>query len=401
MQKPHNIPIHEYAYDLPDERIAKYPLQRRDQSKLLVYKNGEIADRTFSDVPELLGLDDHLFFNVTRVVQARMIFYKESGAKIEIFILNPLKPGDYQLAFSSGSPVEFLCMVGNAKKWKHGSIVLNASGITIQAEQLDRIDDKYRIRFEWTGEYSFAEILEIVGSTPIPPYLNRKAEQQDAKTYQTIYARQNGSVAAPTAGLHFSEEVLAKVRARSIKLSELTLHVGAGTFIPVKTDNAAAHQMHAEHVTVHRSLLESITTKDTNIAVGTTSTRSLESLYWLGVKAKKDSRFLHENIFLDQWEPYELEDDLSLEDSLQSLLSRMHDQKLESFSFQTRIMISPGYKFRVIDGLFTNFHQPGSTLLLLIAAACGDDWKKIYSYAMDHEYRFLSYGDSSLLYIRK
>lgn len=401
MQKPQYIAINKYTYILPEERIAKYPLEHRDKSKLLVYKNATIEEKNFCDVPTLLTNKDHLFFNTTRVVQARLIFRKQSGAKIEIFILNPASPTDYQQAFASTSPVEFFCMVGNAKKWKDGKIKLESSGIEVSAEVLNKSSDKFHIRFEWTNGHSFAEILEHAGSTPIPPYLNRKAEEGDAKTYQTVYARQNGSVAAPTAGLHFTDDVLEKLGARHVQMNDLTLHVGAGTFIPVKTENASDHQMHSELVTVDRTLLESISGRNNNIAVGTTSTRSLESLYWLGIKAKMSKQFSFDNCYLDQWEAYEMEDELTLEESIQALLTRMKENQLETFSFQTRIMITPGYSFKVIDGLFTNFHQPGSTLLLLIAALTGDDWKKIYAYAMEHDFRFLSYGDSSLLFRNK
>jgi S-adenosylmethionine:tRNA ribosyltransferase-isomerase len=499
MTKPEKIPIEKYDYPLPDERIAKYPLADRDASKVLVYWPGKIwpkrvfedqppheqkqssqeqdlhapgliEQKQFSQVPELLEKGDQLYFNATRVVQARLIFRKSTGARIEIFCLEPFLPADYQLAFSSTDPVEFVCLIGNSKKWKEGALtkklgqhkisgerksteeiatsgdrmdkgdgVLGASDngadrgtgapdasdngadrgtgspgtsdneadteiveLLLTAEISGRQDDKFIVRFSWNDPgTSFGEILERSGSTPIPPYLNREAEDQDAATYQTVYARQDGSVAAPTAGLHFTDRVLEALDQKGVQRHELILHVGAGTFIPVKEENAVDHQMHAELVTADRPLLESLLSGDRKIAVGTTTTRSLESIYWLGVKAISNTHFTFENLCLDQWDAYTMEDEVPLEKALKALLKKMDDAGMESFSFHTRLMITPGYRFRVIGGLFTNFHQPKSTLLLLIAAVAGDDWRKIYDFALKNEFRFLSYGDSSLLFLQQ
>ena len=399
MRKPDNIPITNYDYPLSTDRIASYPLAEREQSKLLVYDAGNISTHVFRDAPALLQAQDQLYFNVTRVVQARLIFRKQTGGRIEIFILEPHDPSDYQVAFSSMDPVQFTCLVGNARKWKQGPLKMQVGDITLEAEQVGRADDKFVIRFAWNSAHiSFGEILEQAGTTPIPPYLDREAEEQDARTYQTVYARQNGSVAAPTAGLHFTQEVLEELDDRGVQRHDLTLHVGAGTFIPVKEENAADHSMHAELVTVDRGLLESLLRGQRTVAVGTTSTRTLESLYWLGVKSFEDPSFSFERFLLDQWDAYALVDHLTPETAIGSLLDRMEVAGLDSFSFQTRMMITPGYDFRVIDGLFTNFHQPKSTLLLLIAALVGEDWRKIYEYALKNGFRFLSYGDGSLLW---
>jgi S-adenosylmethionine:tRNA-ribosyltransferase-isomerase (queuine synthetase) len=562
MRKPQKIPIEKYDYPLPDDRIAKYPLIDRDASKILVYRPGggtgpgAIEHKQFSQVPELLEKGDRLYFNATRVVQARLVFRKETGARIEIFCLEPHVPADHQLAFSSTQPVEFICLVGNAKKWKEGKLTkmleskeacgksggeVNRdmgipggvpdktygeqgnlqNGIEITNREQDKVekdtdrntgetrtfkratgettgenkikreesggcigemknpeksaeqaidklivtaditgrqDDKFIVRFEWNDPItSFGEILERSGSTPIPPYLNREADERDATTYQTVYARQDGSVAAPTAGLHFTEDVLKKLDQKGVQRHELILHVGAGTFIPVKEKNAVNHQMHAELVTADRSLLESLLSGDRKIAVGTTTTRSLESLYWLGVRAISSEKFSFDNLLLDQWDAYEMEqgdkpekpehslanemedpvplekgaaphklehslaneiedsipldkadrtsmanmkDPVPLEKAIRTLIKKMDEAGIDSFSFHTRLMITPGYRFRVISGLFTNFHQPKSTLLLLIAAVAGNDWRKIYDYALENEFRFLSYGDSSLLFFQ-
>ncbi len=400
MRKPAHIPIEQYDYPLPDHRIARYPLENRDHSKLLLYRDGKIDERCFSDVSGLLGTGDRLYFNSTRVVQARLEFRKQTGARIEIFILEPFEPRDYQLAFSSSGPVEFVCLVGNAKKWKGEELQLQVGETVLTAVLIVRKEDKFIVRFRWTDtRITFGTILEQTGTTPIPPYLKRDAEKRDAETYQTIYAQQDGSVAAPTAGLHFTNTVLEALDRKGIQRHELVLHVGAGTFIPVKEENATDHRMHAELVTADRSLLESLLSGDRKIAVGTTTTRSLESIYWLGVKAFSQPQFSFDNLALDQWDAYTMEDDISLERAVRALLTKMDGAGIASFSFHTRLMITPGYRFRVIEGLFTNFHQPKSTLLLLIAAVAGDDWRRIYDFALENEFRFLSYGDSSLLFL--
>jgi S-adenosylmethionine:tRNA ribosyltransferase-isomerase len=400
MRKPVFIPISDFDYHLPDDRIAKYPLANREDSKLLVYQNKNIESKLFSQITDLLDKNDLLIFNSTRVIQARLNFKKSSGAKIEIFCLQPHSPIDYQQAFSSFGPVDFICLVGNAKKWKEGKVYSSSFKGQLEAEKLGKIEDKYVIRFRWTdSNLTFSQILEKSGSTPIPPYLKRPAEKNDANSYQTVYAEDDGSVAAPTAGLHFSDDLIGELRNKGIAVNNLTLHVGAGTFIPVKKENAVEHKMHAEFVTVNRELLESLLEDKRRIAVGTTSTRSLESIYWLGVKAHQSVDFTFESLYLDQWEAYDLNQEISLEDSIETLISLMKENDINSFEFSTRIMITPGYQLRVIDALFTNFHQPKSTLLLLIAAITGDDWKRIYETALANEYRFLSYGDSSLLFI--
>lgn len=398
MRKPGHIPIDAYDYPLPAERIAKYPVADRAGSSLLLYRSGQISRKSFRDVPGLLDKNDSLYFNVTRVVQARLVFRKETGGRIEIFILEPHQPEDHQLAFASKGPVEFTCLVGNAKKWKQGGLSLTFGKISLTAEQVGRKEDKFMIRFSWDDpDISFAEILEKTGSTPIPPYLDRDAELEDMETYQTVYAKQDGSVAAPTAGLHFTEEVMDEIEQRGVEKHELTLHVGAGTFIPVKEENAVDHSMHAEMVTVTREAIQSLLKMRRRIAVGTTSTRTLESIYWIGVKAKTDQNLSLENLSLDQWEAYKLDSTVPLESAAEALLRRMEAERRNSVSFRTRIMITPGYEFKVIDGLITNFHQPKSTLLLLIAALVGEDWKGIYRFALENGFRFLSYGDSSLL----
>lgn len=406
MSKPVSISIEEYNYTLPEEKIAKYPMERRDHSNLLVYKDGAISKKRFNELEYQLDSEDQLFFNTTRVIQARLQFSKSTGARIEIFCLEPYIPSDYQLSFASKKAVKWKCLIGNSKKWKEGklksSIEIAGADIAFHAEKVGLAEDKHIVEFSWDDEnYSFAELLENAGSTPIPPYLKRKAEQSDASNYQTVYAEYNGSVAAPTAGLHFTDEIMDGIRKKGIDTSLLTLHVGAGTFIPVKEENAVFHQMHAELVTVDKSLLASMLAGRRKIAVGTTSVRSLESLYWVGVLTLLNEDFSFESLELPQWLAYDLPGDFSLERSISSLLEKMAETKLDSFSFHTQIMITPGYEFRVIDGLITNYHQPKSTLLLLIAAIVGDDWKRIYQYAMDNDFRFLSYGDSSLLWLKK
>lgn len=402
MGLPERISIEQYDYDLPRERIAKFPLPDRDASKLLVYAGGEVHHAGFRELPSLLDQHDRLVFNTTKVIRARLPFRKKTGAAIEIFCLDPLLPSDYQVSFGSSGPVEWRCLVGNAKKWKEDtlSVVLRPGGKAIEfsAVNLGRSEDGYHIRFNWNGDVSFAEVIEQFGSTPIPPYLERDAEESDARTYQTVYAETKGSVAAPTAGLHFTDRILGQIRQKGVHINQLVLHVGAGTFIPVKEDNALEHAMHAEYVEVTRSLLLSILgDRRRTIAVGTTVTRSLESIYWLGVRSITDPGFTFANLWLDQWDAYSLNGDYSADQAFGSLLARLDSAGMDSFSFHTRIMIVPGYRFRLVDRLITNFHQPKSTLLLLIAAFVGDDWKRIYRYAMDNKFRFLSYGDSSIL----
>jgi len=404
MAKPVSISIEKYNYTLPEERIAKYPLEKREDSNLLVYRDGTISKKQFFELEDQLDPNDQLFFNTTKVIQARLQFSKITGARIEIFCLEPLEPSDYQLSFSSRKSVKWKCLIGNAKKWKEGKLlsIIQIAGAQVHfyAEKVGVSGDKHIVEFSWDDpNFSFAELLENAGSTPIPPYLKRKAELSDASNYQTVYARYSGSVAAPTAGLHFTDKILEGVREKGIETTYLTLHVGAGTFIPVKEENAVSHNMHAELVSVNVDLLDSLLLGRRRIAVGTTSVRSLESLYWLGVLSLVNENFSFDNLNLSQWQAYELTQEFSLEQSIVSLKKKMKQKGLESFSFHTQIMITPGYKFKVIQGLITNYHQPKSTLLLLISAVVGDDWKKIYHFAMENDFRFLSYGDSSLLWL--
>lgn len=404
MAKPVSISIEKYNYILPEERIAKYPLENREYSKLLIYRNGKIKKKQFSELKDQLDPGDQLFFNTTRVIQARLQFAKATGARIEIFCLEPYDPSEYQLSFSCTNSVQWKCLIGNAKKWKEGKLssVIEIAGVQVlfHAEKVGISGDKHIVEFSWEDDnYTFSELLETAGSTPIPPYLKREAEHSDAMSYQTVYAKYNGSVAAPTAGLHFTEKILEEIRDRGVESSYLTLHVGAGTFIPVKEENAVSHNMHAELVTVNTELLDNLLTGRRKIAVGTTSVRSLESLYWLGVLSLIKKDFSFEDLDFPQWLAYELPGEYTLEQSITSLKGKMKIKGLESFSFHTQIMITPGYQFKVIQGLITNYHQPKSTLLLLIAAVVGDDWKRIYQFAMENDFRFLSYGDSSLLWL--
>jgi S-adenosylmethionine:tRNA ribosyltransferase-isomerase len=342
-------------------------------------------------------------FNNTRVIQARLNFRKATGARIEIFCLEPADPVDYQQSFESGESCTWICLVGNAKKWKSGAVALETSAggesILMEAYNQGKVGDAYRIRFQWNHPaVSFGEIIESTGSTPIPPYLGRVAEASDKERYQTIYSRLDGSVAAPTAGLHFSKRMLERIHANGFKSCELTLHVGAGTFVPVKDENARNHNMHTERVVVTRDFLESwIRHSDSIIAVGTTSTRSLESLYWLGVKVLGGQSMDPESLKIVQWDNEKLPGHFPVEKSLGALMDYCEQHGLDELQFGTQLMIVPGYRFRTISGLITNFHLPGSTLLLLIGALIGDDWKRVYDYALENQFRFLSYGDSSLL----
>ena len=397
-----SINISDYTYVLPDERIAKYPLSSRASSKLLVYDRGNISHRVFRELPDLIDRDTLLVFNDTRVVQARLKFEKKTGSKIEIFCLEPHDPGDYVLAFQKTSGCVWKCLVGNAKKWKDGplqmDILTGTKQFSIRAYNTGRDKDAFLIRFQWDpGDIPFGDILEWAGQTPIPPYLNREAESTDKNKYQTIYSRISGSVAAPTAGLHFTESVLSGLAARGIPKLELTLHVGAGTFQPVSSEQLVDHPMHAEHFYFSRHSLESLFLHQGKImAVGTTSTRILESIFWLGIRLKEQDPPDESSFFIDQWNSYKLPMP-DKKTSLKNLINYMDKYGLESLEGVTRLMIIPGYKFSMVDRMLTNYHQPNSTLLLLIAAFIGEDWRKVYKYSMEKYFRFLSYGDSSLL----
>ena len=394
------ISISEYDYLLPDEKIAKYPLDNRELSGLLVYNKGKITNNTFSDLHQFIPENSLLVFNNTRVIQARLQFKKQTGAEIEIFCLEPSEPADYYQSFQQNQTCTWKCLIGNSKKWKEGTISLlfNKNDLTIElkAERIADYGEWQQIKFSWNNSnISFGEILEIVGKTPIPPYLHRDSENIDKSRYQTIYSLQNGSVAAPTAGLHFTPAVFERLENKNIKPCGITLHVGACTFRPVKEENAALHVMHTEHFFVKKDVLEQLLKFENNItAVGTTSMRTLESIYHIGTKIvkKQDNPF-----FIGQWEVYN-SDEISVKQSIESLLNYCITQNCTEIAASTQIMIVPDYKFKMVQRLITNFHQPKSTLLLLIAAFTGKDkWKGIYNHALENNYRFLSYGDSSLL----
>ena len=397
------INIEDYNYNLPEERIAQYPVKERDSSKLLVYRGGRISKDKFRNIHKYLPEDTLLVFNNTRVIRARLLFTKETGATIEILCIEPLVPFEYEQSFSSLSPVEWKCIVGNLKKWKSGTLtsVFDFKGkqFKLYAEKIKPEGEAWRIRFSWSAkDISFGEVTDAAGHIPLPPYVKREDENEDNVWYQTVYSRIKGSVAAPTAGLHFSKEVLNNINNKDISSVELTLHIGAGTFQPVKAYDISQHEMHCEHFIISKSVLKTlIFFQGKIIAVGTTSVRTLESLYWLGVKVIRNPSFDESELLIEQWEPYTRVSEVSLEESFKALLEFMKKRKTASLNGATKIMIIPGYKFRVIDGMITNFHQPKSTLLLLISAWVGNDWKVIYNFAFDNNFRFLSYGDCSLL----
>ena len=393
-----HIPIADYDYPLPDNRIARYPLAQRDQSKLLSLRRDTIGEHHFSDLPALLPQDAMLVFNDTKVIHARLLFQKATGAVIEVFCLEP-----YQLslseAFEQREHCPWVCMVGNNKRWREGDLcghcMVGDTPCTLTASRRDAEGHAWVVDFHWTGGYSFAEVIENAGVIPLPPYLGRDAEESDATRYQTVYAHHEGSVAAPTAGLHFTPEVLADLEARGIATEYLTLHVGAGTFKPVSTDTIGEHEMHVEKVFVTEENLQHIVTHAGHplIAVGTTSVRTLESLYWFGVQLQEQPSL--ESMHVSQWDPYELNDHgLDYVNAYANVLQWMRRQGITTLHGETQLMIAPGYRYRVINGLVTNFHQPKSTLLLLVSALIGDRWRDCYSYALDHDFRFLSYGDS-------
>jgi S-adenosylmethionine:tRNA ribosyltransferase-isomerase len=400
--KATDLKIDDYNYCLPDERIAKHPAAQRDASKLLLYINGLISEDKFGSIADHLPDGSLLVFNNTRVIRARLLFHKPTGAGIEVFCLEPISPAEYQQSFSSTMEVEWKCIIGNLKKWKTGAITthINIKGkqYELSADKINPEGEAWKIRFKWNpSDLTFGEVIEAAGHIPLPPYLNRKDEAEDYNRYQTIYATVKGSVAAPTAGLHFTENVFSRLSDKHIDKTEITLHVGAGTFKPVKSVEITEHEMHCEHYFVTaESLNKLIRQQDKIIAVGTTSVRTLESLYWLGVGMFEGSA-ASGDLFTDQWEYDKHSSDISLEDSFNSILDFMKHQDTSILHASTKIMILPSYKFRVIKGMITNFHQPKSTLLLLIAAWTGSRWKDIYRYALENNFRFLSYGDSCLL----
>ena len=407
-----NISIEDYNYPLPDERIAKYPLGERDASKLLVLKNGELTSSHFKNINDFLPKDSLLIFNETKVVRARLQFTKESGAAIEIFCLEPITGnGDYQLAFSSSSPSEWRCLVGNSRRWKSDKLSLevtvnkttsqqvNKTKATLYAERLEKNDNYSVVRFSWEpAELSFAEILEAAGEIPLPPYLHREAEASDRERYQTVFAKHEGSVAAPTAGLHFTNELIDRLKNDGIAFEEVTLHVGAGTFRPVSSETIGEHEMHSETIVIRKSCIENLikNCNKTIIPVGTTSMRTIESLYWIGLMLIEEG-LEERNLHLNQWFPYKERESLpSAEESLSTILKYMEMHKMEVFHASTALMIAPSCKINIAKALITNFHQPKSTLLLLVSALIGNKWKEAYQYALDNDFRFLSYGDSCL-----
>ena len=407
---PRHIRISDYNYPLPDERIAKFPIAQRDHSKLLVYRKGEVGEDVFYHLPDYLPKGALMVFNNTKVIQARMHFRKSNqngeplGALIEVFLLEPAEPSDYELMFQTTGRCAWYCLVGNLKKWKEGTLTriieIGGTQVEVRATRGPIHGTSHRIDFEWTGSFSFAEIIDAMGELPIPPYLNRETQESDKTTYQTVYSKIKGSVAAPTAGLHFTPEVLADLDAHGIEREELTLHVGAGTFKPVKSEEIEGHEMHTEYISVRRDTIRKLIAHDgCAIAVGTTSVRTLESLYYMGLKVKRNPNLSEEQLHVTQWEPYSSQQDASQDAvvALQALLDWMDARGLEVLHSSTQIIIAPGYDYHIVRMLVTNFHQPQSTLLLLVSAFVKGDWHKIYDYALSHDFRFLSYGDSSLL----
>ncbi len=398
---PGDIRIDEYRYDLPHDRIAKYPLTERDTSKLLVRNGGNISDRIFKELPTLLDHEAMLVFNNTRVIRARLLFRKESGALIEIFCLEPHEPHDFSQNLASGGPVEWKCLIGNLKRWKQGELeacfVHEKLSGSLFAEKAGDDGDALIVRFSWEDNgISFGEVLDSMGHVPIPPYLGRDDEENDAATYQTVYARIDGSVAAPTAGLHFTPSVFEALAEKGIDKVEITLHVSAGTFRPVKSEMISDHLMHTEHFYASKECLQRLRGRKIT-AIGTTSVRTLESLYWLGLSSA-EGRWSPESIpSVSQWEPYGHESKMDMDSALDQLIRIMEQKNIDILEATTDLIIVPGYRFRVIDSMLTNFHQPGSTLLLLVAAFTGEAWKDIYRHALSSGYRFLSYGDSMLL----
>ncbi|MGI6222849.1 MAG: S-adenosylmethionine:tRNA ribosyltransferase-isomerase [Prevotella sp.] len=415
-----HIQISDYNYDLPEERIAKFPVTPRDHSKLLIYNKGQVSEDVFYNLPRHLHSGILMVANNTRVIQARLHFHKDTGALIEVFLMEPAEPTDYELIFQSTSHCAWLCMIGNLKKWKEGSLErdFNIKGqsvrlrATLNRERSEHsaTGTNYWVDFDWdSSNISFAEILESVGELPIPPYLNRATQESDKTTYQTVYSKIKGSVAAPTAGLHFTKEVLQAVEEAGVEREEVTLHVGAGTFKPVKTREIEGHEMHSEWICVHRHTLENLLRHDCKaFAIGTTSVRTLESLYYIGVKLQQNPTAGEEELHVEQWEPYDLphneeglvlvgNDSVSPNQAIQNILDWLERDGIEALHTSTQIIIAPGYKYKIVKMLLTNFHQPQSTLLLLVSAFVNGDWRKIYDYALRHDFRFLSYGDSSLL----
>lgn len=407
MQDPKHIHIADYNYDLPDERIAKYPKAVRDESKLLLYRGGQISEDVFYNLPNYLPKGELLVFNNTKVIQARLHFHKSTGALIEVFCLEPHTPHDYQVNFATTRRVAWTCLIGNLKKWKEGKLerTINVGGkeVLLTAERVGVSGTGYEVVFDWGDDtVAFSEVLEAIGELPIPPYLNRETEASDLKTYQTVYSKVKGSVAAPTAGLHFTERVLVALDNNGIERNEITLHVGAGTFKPVKSEEIGGHPMHSEWIAVKRESIERLLAHGGHcVAVGTTSVRTLESLYYIGVMLHRNPDAHQDDLHVPQWMPYEYaaspELKLTTVEALRAIVDWLDRNKLPVLHTSTQIIIAPGYEYHVVKAMVTNFHQPKSTLLLLVSALIGDNWRRVYDYALSHDFRFLSYGDSSLL----
>ena len=416
MINPRNIEIKSYDYNLPDKRIAKYPLEERDKSKLLIYKNQGISERHFYNLPEEIPTDSLIVFNNTKVIQARLHFRKETGALIEVFCLEPESPRDYQQNFSCEHECTWTCLVGNSKKWKDGAlsqtITVDDTEVVLSCERIGESGASQKIHFFWDKPVSFAKILDAIGELPIPPYLNRETEEKDKQTYQTVYSRIKGSVAAPTAGLHFTEKELQALRDKNVDLEYITLHVGAGTFKPVKSETIEGHDMHTEFISVPRKVIENIlnhlkSSAAPLVAVGTTSVRTLESLFYIGYKLSQNPDAHAEELVVHQWEPYDISYSLSTIEALENIIAYLERTGEENLVTATQILIAPGFQFRLVKTIVTNFHMPQSTLLLLVSAFVdgdsleGPNWHNIYKYAMEHDFRFLSYGDSSILFKEK
>lgn len=403
MEDTKHIKISEFNYPLPDERIAKFPLATRDQSKLLVYRHGEVNEDVFTSLPQYLESGELMIFNNTKVIQARLHFRKETGALIEVFCLEPIQPNDYVLSFQQTRRCSWLCMIGNLKKWKEGTLsrIVNVKGkqIVLSATRGECKGTSHWIDFSWDDDtITFADLLEVAGELPIPPYLNRETQESDKETYQTVYSKIKGSVAAPTAGLHFTERVLSALKDKGVDLEEVTLHVGAGTFKPVKSEEIEGHEMHTEYISVNKTTIEKLIAHHGEaVAVGTTSVRTLESLYYIGVTISQNPDASQEDLHVKQWQPYESNPTLSTTEALQCILDYMNRHGLDALHTSTQIIIAPGYEYKIVKRMVTNFHQPQSTLLLLVSAFVKGDWRNIYDYALSHDFRFLSYGDSSLL----
>jgi len=407
---PKYLSINDFDYKLPEEKIAFFPLEERDQSKLLIYKNENIAEDIYLNIASHLPEKSFLVFNNTKVIKARILFTKETGAVIEIFCLEPYEIiNDYAVVLEKKESTRWKCMIGGAGKWKQKylekKIFIDSNEVMLKAELVEKLSDAYVVELSWTpGEYSFAEIIEHAGRTPLPPYIQREAAESDTKRYQTIYSKYEGSVAAPTAGLHFTEKIFSSLEEKNIDCGFVTLHVGAGTFKPVKSEQMEGHKMHSEWIDVSANFIEQlIQNLENNIfCVGTTSVRTIESLYWMGVKAMLNCNATIEELEIKQWEVYDdalANNSVSAKDGLQFLLNFLHEKEIKKLFARTQIIIAPGYQFKIINGIITNFHQPKSTLLLLVAAMAGSEWKTIYDFALNNNFRFLSYGDGCLIFI--